>query len=679
MANQQIVEFIKHSLSEGKPEAEILDSLRKVGWPEAEVQAARLASVVPPVTAPVAPSLPPPQLHPLPPQQPATLQASPQSQALSPNPFPATKVAPPLNVAQVTPMAPVTQTTQPFRMGSIQPQAIKAPSKSSKKIWFITVPIVVVLLLLAGGGYYAYQKGYIFSQLSSLPEKFFDKGLDGTSGISSASYQFSMSFKGEPREADAEPFTYTSTKKTSSEPKPALAEALEGLGQMASFFSRETSIISKTKGSGGQSGEVKLSETNFSLDTIFGDLSAAFAVDVITKDKTIYVRLGKFPSLPGLAAFFDPALIKGKWVEIKEQDIKDTFLDLPGTFALPVTGDLTNEGIFDSKKALEAYKKMLIIAKEESLIKVNGAPTKEKINGEDATRYDLSFDRQALAQVYKRSMTEVLPLLIPGGEDYPSSTFVDESIIKYLASDEFKVIYDYVAKNNSLSVWFNQEMYPVQAIFKSRIVPNASGFGNIYGGISSAPTTSKKSIENESQFILEMTFNLQDINKTALPEVPKEFMSLEEAEKLFWRDNNPLTEARNKAKDAAIKANLSSFRVSAELYYSKNNTFGPGFALGPCPGSTSTLKNIFTDPDSKKIFEQIATVTSPTRSYCAASDQSYAVAAPLVTSGGYYCVDSSGKRGEINNPTAVLPIIGNGTKADPFKCALPVASSYGIE
>lgn len=118
------------------------------------------------------------------------------------------------------------------------------------------------------------------------------------------------------------------------------------------------------------------------------------------------------------------------------------------------------------------------------------------------------------------------------------------------------------------------------------------------------------------------------------------------------------------------------------IYYDENKkTYGPGFASGPCPTGTSTIKNIFTDPDSKKRFEQIATANNKTTDLrCASSDQSYAVAASLGTSGTYFCVDSSGKAGEINNnPTGALLIVGKGTKASPYKCALPATPSCLID
>lgn len=759
MANQQIVEFIKHSLAEGKPQGEVLDSLRKVGWPEAEIQAAK-AVAVPPVDSPSAPSPQPPPLQEASQSQPKPLQALPQSQtpqSLSPK------------------VSPVIQPSQPLKMAPIQPQAVKTPVKSNKKIWFIVAPIATILLLLAGGGVFAYQKGLIFARAPFSPEEILEKGLAGAGGVNKASYQFNFSFRGEPREADAEPFKYigTQTEEEKSKykkdiarvdnlrdvmnylesymlshkgmypttlsvlvdslsgvsyvrapdsrsytasivletteattflkkelsflvdgasikfegqkisissgakyghymlhlpselPKPALVEALEGLGQMASYFSRETNITGEAKGSGGQDGKTKLSETNLSLGASFGDSSYAFGADIMTKDKTFYVRLNKFPSLPGLSAFFDPALIKGKWVEITEEDLKDNLVDLP------VSESLAKENTIDSAKALEAYKKMLAIAKEEKLIKVNGLPKKEKVDNTTAFRYDLSLNRQALASVYRRYMEEVLPIITPEKDKNSSSMSVDESLIEYLASDEFKAIYDYLAKNNSLSVWFSREGYPVQAILRSRIVPSDGGFGG-FGEVAGKASTSKKSNENQSQFVLETTFKLQNINKSILPKMPTEFLSFEEAYKLLWNENNPLEEARGKAKDASVKAALNSFRAYAEIYYDNNKkSYGPGFASAPCPSSSSTLKNIFTDKENKKTFEQIATTTKKAASRCAASDQSYAVATALISNPDtYWCVDSSGSSKLITDKKEEELIAGKGTKASPYKCAL---------
>jgi hypothetical protein len=253
-------------------------------------------------------------------------------------------------------------------------------------------------------------------------------------------------------------------------------------------------------------------------------------------------------------------------------------------------------------------------------------------------------------------------------------------VAEYLASDEFKTIYDYLAKNNSLSVWFSREGYPVQAVLKSRIVPNGNGLGGIFGALTdttnTTSSTSKKSNENQSQFVLETTFKLQDINKAILPKVPTEFLSFEEAWKLLMGGplGKSLEEARGKANDVTIKTSLSGIQMVAKFYYDENKkTYGPGFASGPCPTGTSTIKNIFTDPDNKKIFEQIVTANSKTTDLrCASSDQSYAVAASLGTSGTYFCVDSSGEAREIkiNDSSGTFLIVGKGTRASPYKCGV---------
>jgi len=110
-----------------------------------------------------------------------------------------------------------------------------------------------------------------------------------------------------------------------------------------------------------------------------------------------------------------------------------------------------------------------------------------------------------------------------------------------------------------------------------------------------------------------------------------------------FKFNDPLSVAREKARQAAIKANLSSMRVSAELFYdSNNNRYGSGMTIGSCPeyGSDSTM------------FAQdgnIATGISTIRGvgvddvYCVSDgSQKYAISVIFKDGSGSWCVDNTG-------------------------------------
>lgn len=108
-----------------------------------------------------------------------------------------------------------------------------------------------------------------------------------------------------------------------------------------------------------------------------------------------------------------------------------------------------------------------------------------------------------------------------------------------------------------------------------------------------------------------------------------------------------LNTARSKGQDASIKANLANTRAQAELYWDSQSTNGKnGSYFGFC-GSDVIVNIISSMPKVKD--------TSPV---CNDSKQGYAMDASL-NSGGYWCVDSSGKSENTNlalyNKTSCSP------------------------
>jgi type IV pilus assembly protein PilA len=101
-----------------------------------------------------------------------------------------------------------------------------------------------------------------------------------------------------------------------------------------------------------------------------------------------------------------------------------------------------------------------------------------------------------------------------------------------------------------------------------------------------------------------------------------------------------LNTARKKGEDAKIKAQLSSIRASAEIFYDANGNYGTAAAAAACPG-TGTL---FADTASG-MAQYFATGAWPSSAapVCASSATAYAVQATLPGATGYWCVDSTGK------------------------------------
>lgn len=96
-----------------------------------------------------------------------------------------------------------------------------------------------------------------------------------------------------------------------------------------------------------------------------------------------------------------------------------------------------------------------------------------------------------------------------------------------------------------------------------------------------------------------------------------------------------LNSARSKAQDASIKANLSSIRAQAELYWDSQSTNGKdGNYTGLCSDTIVTqMKNSINTTKTVDII-------------CKDNYEGYAISVP-VNSGGYWCVDSSGFNNQI--------------------------------
>lgn len=113
-----------------------------------------------------------------------------------------------------------------------------------------------------------------------------------------------------------------------------------------------------------------------------------------------------------------------------------------------------------------------------------------------------------------------------------------------------------------------------------------------------------------------------------------------------------LNSARTKGADAAIKANLSGIRASAELYYDTNNNYGTAaFAAGACAQTPST---IFADTNVWNAIQAAVNANGGTLANVSRCSQitggAWAAAVTLKTGGtpadsipDSWCVDSTGQ------------------------------------
>lgn len=105
-----------------------------------------------------------------------------------------------------------------------------------------------------------------------------------------------------------------------------------------------------------------------------------------------------------------------------------------------------------------------------------------------------------------------------------------------------------------------------------------------------------------------------------------------------------LNSARSKGADAAIKADLSGIRATAEIEYdSLGLKYGSTAVAGGACSTLITSGTIFANANIQQALGHAKT-SAGADGYCNlnASGSGYAIAYPLKTTGKYWCIDSTG-------------------------------------
>lgn len=108
-----------------------------------------------------------------------------------------------------------------------------------------------------------------------------------------------------------------------------------------------------------------------------------------------------------------------------------------------------------------------------------------------------------------------------------------------------------------------------------------------------------------------------------------------------------LNSARTKGNDAAIKADLSGVRASAEVWYDtsqKYSTTTIAVAGDDCGDGTGTAATFHADTSVQSATAHAKTQNGGTALFCNinAAGSAYAIAAPLKTTSTWWCIDSTG-------------------------------------
>ncbi len=103
-----------------------------------------------------------------------------------------------------------------------------------------------------------------------------------------------------------------------------------------------------------------------------------------------------------------------------------------------------------------------------------------------------------------------------------------------------------------------------------------------------------------------------------------------------------LNTARNKGNDAAIKANMSTVSVQAELYYDSNSNSYGSFSSATCPTATSG-NGMFSDTTIRQATAAVESANGSNNTTCVATGSAWAMSSPLL-GGGTWCIDSLGQK-----------------------------------
>lgn len=110
-----------------------------------------------------------------------------------------------------------------------------------------------------------------------------------------------------------------------------------------------------------------------------------------------------------------------------------------------------------------------------------------------------------------------------------------------------------------------------------------------------------------------------------------------------------LTSARNRAADAAIKANLNTVRAQAEIYFEANGNYGSNAGTS-CPTTAATpATQIFNHPIVVSAMKEVATASNQTAPVACVANTAAGWAASgrlripdPATGHNYWCVDYKG-------------------------------------
>ncbi len=105
-----------------------------------------------------------------------------------------------------------------------------------------------------------------------------------------------------------------------------------------------------------------------------------------------------------------------------------------------------------------------------------------------------------------------------------------------------------------------------------------------------------------------------------------------------------LSTARSKGQDAAVQSDLATVQTQAEIFYGRanGNDYGTPQAWVAAGGCAATAGTMFADTNIAAALSAADAANGGGLIGCASTATTYVVAAALVSSTAYHCVDSTG-------------------------------------
>lgn len=254
---------------------------------------------------------------------------------------------------------------------------------------------------------------------------------------------------------------------------------------------------------------------NVTADGSFGDLSYKVDVEALKKDKDFYFRINK---IPAIISFISN--LKGQWIKISPA----TTTAATSTNSLynydPVTmfsdGLIKGDAEYRKKRTefVDTLKNLAQLADKNKLLSFKQTPKREKVDGRNLIRYDLSVKKEAILSFYKE--------ILSNPEKYKNLGILDDQgLLTYLESKEFDNTFAFFQNNTFITIWTDGNGLPAIIEYRMRIVP---------------PDTATQLKDKQVDITFRIT--MDNINKPINIKVPSDAKPIEKVREEMSKNSN---------------------------------------------------------------------------------------------------------------------------------------------